>query len=63
MRVCLCVFMYLLKSEEGIGCPGTGVRDSCGSPCECWEPSLGPLQKQGVVLKAKSPKICVLQPC
>lgn len=46
----------LVKSEAGTGCPGTGVRDSCGSPRECWDPSLGPLQKQRAVLKAKPPK-------
>lgn len=25
----------------GVGCPGTGVTESCGLPCGCWELNLG----------------------
>lgn len=31
--------------EEGVGISGSGVRDSCGPLCECWEPNLGPLKE------------------
>lgn len=30
--------------EESAPSPGTGVTDSCESPCECWEPSPGLLE-------------------
>jgi hypothetical protein len=38
------------SSEEGIRSPGTGVIDGCGALCGCWEPKLGPLGKQPVLL-------------
>jgi hypothetical protein len=37
------VCLIPLRSEEGIGSPGTGVIDGCESPCGCWELSLEPL--------------------
>ena len=39
------------RPEEGIGSPGTGVRDSCKPPCECWELNLDPLEGQQVLLE------------
>ena len=56
---CLCVCMYvcipcaclvLTMSEEGISSSGNGVRGSCESPHECWEPHPGPLQEQQMLL-------------
>lgn len=40
------------QSEEGIGCPGTGVTDGygCEPPYECWKRNLGLLQEQPVPL-------------
>lgn len=31
---------------EGNRSPGNAVRDGWELPCGCWEPNLGPLQKQ-----------------
>lgn len=39
--------------------PWNGVADSCEPPCGCWEPNLGPPQKQQV-LQTAGPS---LQPC
>jgi hypothetical protein len=47
MHVCMYVYHMqvrcLLRPEEGIGGPGTGVTDSCEPPRGCWEMNLGPL--------------------
>jgi hypothetical protein len=53
LRACVCVpHVYLMFSQmaEIFRAPGTGVQDGCELPCGCWEPSLGPLQKQPVLL-------------
>jgi hypothetical protein len=39
--------------EEGIGAPGIGVTDGCGSLSGCRESSLGPLEEQ-LLLATKS---------
>lgn len=39
-----CTAWCLLRSEENVGIPGTGVTDVWELPCGCWEPNLGPLQ-------------------
>ena len=42
---CLHVCLY-----EGVRCPRTGVKDSCGPPCGCWELNSNPLEEQQVPL-------------
>lgn len=44
-----CLYVHH-ESEEGVRCSGTGVSDDCESPCGCWEPNLGPLEEQPVLL-------------
>lgn len=34
---CMYVCTPMVKSEEGIGCPGTGIRDSCAGN-QAWVP-------------------------
>lgn len=46
---------YPRRSEEGTGCPGTGLMDSCEPPCGCWESNLDPLQQQ--VLLTTEPSV------
>nr|XP_042133715.1 A disintegrin and metalloproteinase with thrombospondin motifs 17-like [Peromyscus maniculatus bairdii] len=41
------------RTEEGIGSPGTGVIDSCESPCGCWELDVDPLEEQPMLLTIK----------
>ena len=41
---CMCIYLYHLVPEEGIGSPGTGVKDSHES--RYLELNLGPLQEQ-----------------
>jgi hypothetical protein len=41
--------MVLTEVRKANG-SGTGVRDGCGPPCGFWEPDLGPLQEQQVLL-------------
>lgn len=38
------------RSEEGVRSSGSGVRDGCEPPHECWEMNLGPSQKQKMLL-------------
>lgn len=38
------------RSEEGVGCPGPGVTDSCYPPYRCWELDPEPLEEQLVLL-------------
>lgn len=44
-------FLCLLGLEEGIGSPSNGVTDSRESPCGCWEPNLGSLEEQPVLIE------------
>jgi hypothetical protein len=52
--VLACVYVYHMcawcprRSKECIRFQGNGVTASCGPPCECFEPSPGPLQEQQV---------------
>ena len=48
--VCHMYDWFLLRSDEGIRCPGTGLRGGCVPPYDCWELKLGPLQDQPVLL-------------
>ena len=54
LSVCLNVYLVhfwcSLWLGNGTGSPGIGVTDGCGSSCGLWEPNLGPLQKQQVLL-------------
>lgn len=34
------------RSGDSAAAPGSGVTNSCKSPCGCYEPKLGPLQEQ-----------------
>lgn len=49
MPLCACDCRCLRGSEEGIRCPEAVVTGSFEPP-GCWEPNLGPLQKQEVFL-------------
>ena len=40
----------LRRSQEGVGSPGTGVTDDYEPPCGYWEPKLGSLHEQQVLL-------------
>lgn len=52
MFVCACGCTPLVwcpqSSEEGDRSLGTGARDSCESPCRCWELNQEPLQEQQI---------------
>lgn len=37
LRMCLVSSTYLLRPEEGIRLPETGIREDCESPCGFWE--------------------------
>lgn len=41
---------YLWRSEEGIGFFRIVVTDGCKRPCGLWEPNLGTLKEQQVIL-------------
>ena len=43
------------EARRGAGSPGTGATGGCEPPCRCWEPNLGPLQEQPVLLPAEPP--------
>jgi hypothetical protein len=45
----LCAW-YLWRVEASIRSTKNRVTDSCESPCECWEPNVGPLKKKSVLL-------------
>lgn len=51
MCLLACMLVYHVniipgEAEEGNTPPGTGVLDSCGSTCGCWESNLSPLGEQ-----------------
>lgn len=35
-----------VESEEGVGSPGSGVRDGCKTTWVCWEVNSGSLEEQ-----------------
>lgn len=41
--------LWLMRPEENTACPGTDDIDGYEGLCGCWEPNLGPLQKQQVL--------------
>lgn len=45
---------YSGHKNDSVGPPGTGVRDGCVPPYECWKLNLGPLKKNPVLLTAMS---------
>jgi hypothetical protein len=51
--LCALVFCLYACLCEGVVSPGTGVTDSCGLPCGCWELNPGPLEEQRVLLITK----------
>lgn len=44
--------MVVMKLQESIITPGTGITDSCKLPCGGWELYLGPWAEQSVLLTA-----------
>jgi hypothetical protein len=42
--------------REGVGSSGTGVKDGCGPPCECWKMPRNPLQEQMLLPVEPSPQ-------
>ena len=55
LDLCACIFCRVCalcpqKSEDGMGSPGPGVRDSCRLLCGCWELNPGPMEEQPVLL-------------
>ena len=44
--------MVVMKPQESIITPGTGITDSCKLPCGGWELNLGPWAEQSVLLTA-----------
>ena len=56
--VCLCECTYAMYLpgaciRQGVRPSGAEVIDGCEPPCGCWEPNLGPLQEQQVLLRAE----------
>lgn len=54
---------YPWRPEEGTGCPGTGVMDSCEPLCGCWESNPDPLQQQVLLTTEPSlwpPRLSIL---
>lgn len=43
------VFSAWGSQKEGFGSPGTGAKESCRPPCECWDLNLGLLEEQPVI--------------
>lgn len=41
------------KGHKRVRSPGAGLTNNCEPSCRCWEPMLGPLEKQLVLLTAK----------
>lgn len=63
--VCLCVYVYMhtcvplpAEARKGYWTTGCGLSDMGG----CWEPYLGPLEEQQVLLKAE-PSLQFLRTC
>ena len=54
LSVCISVYhlctRYPQRPGEGIGCPRTGVTDSCEQPRRCHKSSLDPLEEQPMLL-------------
>lgn len=59
--MCTVCMQYLGRSEEAVGCRGTGVTDTdtCELPFVFWELNQGPLQEKLVLLTAVPPMIYI----
>lgn len=55
VHIFLCTMCVLCqqRTEEGVWCPGTVIKDSYELPCGGWELNLDPLEEQPVLLIAK----------
>ena len=53
LHACMCTESPC-SPEEGAESPGTGVKGGCELTCACWEPNLGPLQEQQMLLTTES---------
>lgn len=54
--VCACGYVYVnagATEPSGIIVSGTGVLGSCELPDVCWEPDMGPLKEQQVLLNTE----------
>lgn len=47
----------LRRPEEGIASPQIGVSQGRKLPCEFWEPTLGPLEEQPLLLLSIEPSL------
>lgn len=59
VSLCICAFYVyrsLMRPEEGIWFPGTGVKKGCEPSCVCWELNLGHLEDF-------QPRSCLSSPC
>lgn len=52
---CMCLHTSCVESKEGITSFGTRAGNDCELPCGDWEPNLGSLKAQAVLLTAKPP--------
>lgn len=43
------------RSEDAVGCTGTGVFCCCELQCDCWKLNLGSLKERQVLLTSKPP--------
>lgn len=49
----ICLSVMTQGGQKSVGPPEVGVRDSCEPPCEYWDMTLGPLEKQPLLLPTK----------
>lgn len=62
LRFILCMWGFILpewRSEEVIGCLGTGDKHGCETPHKDWKLNLSPLQGQQLFFIAVSPVTCL----
>lgn len=58
--VCACLHVYIYaytmcvqcpqRSKDGIRCPRAGIKNGCAPSCGYWEPNMGLVQEQQVLL-------------
>lgn len=53
MSVCCVCFWCLMRPEEDVESPGTGIISSCKLLCGCWDLNLIPLEEQPMLLSAE----------
>jgi hypothetical protein len=68
MKVCLYLYVSStcvhMRPEESVEIPWAGVSGGCESLCGCWEPNLGSLQEQSMLLTTEhlfSPSLVILK--